>query len=231
MAMNFCIAAVLFVATLPAIAQETGGTASAHDISGYWELRYDSERIPNSSLTPKMLAMDNDALIRHDIEAIRWCNNLGVPALLAQSPLDIRESPNLVAMVAKAPSSVRYIYTDGRPHPAKDDYDPTTNGHAIAHWEGDTLVVDTVGFNDIGITRIPGGGIRTPDSHLVERYRLFDGGRRLSVTFIWDDANVFTKPHTYEFRYYRVGHITEPRTHSCDALDEDRAKFLTLDSQ
>jgi uncharacterized protein YndB with AHSA1/START domain len=179
-----------------------------------------------------MQAMDKVVIARHDAEAIRWCNNLGVPALLAdRSPLDIRESPNLIAIVAKPPSSVRYIYTDGRPHPAKDEYDATTNGHSIAHWEGDTLVVDTVGFNERGVTSIPGGGIRTPDSHLVERYRLFDGGQRLAVTFTWDDPNVFEKPHTYEFRYYRIARTSEPRTYACDALDEDRAKFLTLDSQ
>ena len=45
----------------------------------------------------------------------------------------------------------------------------------------------------------------------MERYRLVDGGQRLSVTFTWQDAKVFAKPHTYEFRYYRLPRISEPR--------------------
>jgi len=121
---------------------------------------------------------------------------------------------------------MRYIYTDGRKHPNKDDYDPTTNGHSIGHWEGDTLIVDTTMFNDGGVTRIPGGGARTPDSHLVERYRLLAGGNRLSVVFTWEDSKMFQKPHTYEFRYYRIDRIAEPRMYNCNPNDAERAKFL-----
>jgi len=89
------------------------------------------------------------------------------------------------------------------------------------------LAVDTVGFSSEGITGIPGGGRRTPDSHLIERYRLLAGGKRLSVTFTWEDAKVFTKPHTYEFRYYRAPKATEAREFDCNASDEERAKYLT----
>ena len=197
------------------------------DLSGYWELRYDSVKVPPASLTVQMRAADQDALARHDMEAIRWCNNIGVPAMMGdRSPLDIRQSPAMIAMVSKSQSSVRYIFSDGRAHPAKEDLDPTTNGNSIGRWEGETLVVDTVGFNDRGVTRIPGGGVRMPDSHLIERYRLLNGGQQLSVTFTWEDPKVFDKPHTYEFRYYKVARITEPRMYSCDATDGERAKFL-----
>ena len=205
-----------------------GQNAAHPDLSGYWELRYDSENVPSASLSPQMRAFDQGAQAKHDIEAIHWCNNIGVPAMMGdRSPLDIRQSPAMIAMVAKPQSSVRYIYTDGRSHPAKDDLDPTTNGNSIGRWEGDTLVVDTVGFNDRGVTQIPGGGARTPDSHLTERYRLLDGGQRLSVTFTWEDPKVFVKPHMYEFRYYKVSRISEPRMYACDANDAERAKFLT----
>lgn len=207
----------------PALAQN----AAHPDLSGYWELHYDSLNVPEASLTASARTADRAALARHDIEAIRWCNNIGVPAMMGdRAPLDIRQSPAQIAIVAKPQSSVRYIYTDGRSHPAKDDLDPTTNGNSIAHWEGDTLVVDTIGFNDRGITRIPGGGVRTPDSHLTETYRLLDSGQRLSVTFTWEDPKIFEKPHTYEFRYYKVARISEPRMYACDATDAERAKFL-----
>ena len=198
-----------FVAAFMALSVAlTGGqtgapTASVHpDVSGYWELRYDSLSVPAPSLTAKAAA-DQPNQRRGDIQAVRSCINVGVPALMEdRAALDIRQSPTVIGIVAKSPSSVRYIYTDGRMHPEKDEADPTTNGHSIGHWEGDTLVVDTVGFNDRGVRSIPGGGVRTSNSHLTERYRLLDGGQRLSVTFTWDDPLVFQKPHTYEFRYY-----------------------------
>jgi hypothetical protein len=197
------------------------------DISGYWELRYDSMYVPRASLVTPMTPALADAQARHDIEAIRWCNNLGVPYILGgRSPLDIRQSPTVTAMIAKVQSSARYIYTDGRKHPDREDIDPTTNGHTVGHWEGDTLVADTVGFNDRGATRIPGGGVRTAASHLTERYRLLDGGARLSATFTWDDPKTFQKSHTYEFRYYKIKQISDPRILPCDPGDQERARFL-----
>ena len=221
--MKAILAAVLFCASAV-----FGQNAAHPDFSGYWELRYDSLNVPVASLTAEMRAAGGDALIRHDVDAIRWCNNIGVPAMMGdRSPLDIRQSAGVIAIVAKPQSSFRYIYTDGRTHPAKEDLDPTTNGNSIGRWEGGTLMVDTVGFNDRGVTRIPGGGVRTLDSQLTERYRLLNGGQVLSVTFTWDDPKVFAKPHTYEFRYYKVSRISEPRMYACDANDSERTKFLT----
>jgi len=216
--------AALWLSSSLAFGQSPG--TSHPDLSGYWELRYDSFNVQAASLTPQAAA-DQANQRRRDTDAVRWCINVGVPALMGdRSALDLRQSPTVIGMVAKAPSSVRYIYTDGRPHPDKDDLDPTTNGHSIGHWEGDTIVVDTIGFNDRGVRSIPGGGLRTPNSHLTERYRLLEGGQRLSVTFTWEDAGVFQKPHTYEFRYYRVRQISEPRVFTCNPNDAERAKFL-----
>jgi len=207
--------------------QSSVSPSGAHpDLSGYWELRYDSISVPAASLTAQAEA-DQANQRRRDNEAIRWCINIGVPALMGdRAPLDIRQSPTVIGMVAKSPSSVRYIYTDGRSHPPKEELDPTTNGHSIAHWEGDTLIVDTIGFNDRGVRAIPGGGVRTSDSHLTERYRLLDGGQQLSVSFTWEDPAVFQKAHTYEFRYYKVRQIGEQRVYTCNANDTERAKFL-----
>ncbi len=204
-----------------------GQTASHPDITGYWELRFDSMSVPAAALLrPGDMAAEL-AQRKHDVESIRYCIPLGVPYILGdRSPLDIRQSPTVTAMVSKAPSSARYIFTDGRKHPDKDDLDPTTNGHSIGHWEADTFVVDTVGFNDRGATRIPGGGTRTSNSRLVERYRLLGDGARLSATFTWEDSRVYRKPHSYEFRYYRIARIEEPRVLPCDAGDQDRTKFL-----
>jgi len=221
------LAAAIFLAftAAPLLGQPAGSTHP--DLSGYWELRYDSMSIPPALLATPATAELAQAEVRHDLEAIRWCSNLGVPFIMGdRGPLDIRQSPTVIAMVARVQSSTRYIYTDGRKHPDKDDMEPSTNGHSIGHWEGDVLVVDTIGFNDLGATRIPGGGVRTPVSHLMERYRLLNGGARLSAVFTWEDPKVFQKPHTYEFRYYRIPRIDEPRILACDARDQERGRFL-----
>ena len=124
----------LFLALL-ALSASTAYAQTPPDISGYWELRYDSFNIPAASLTAPAAA-DQPNQRQRDLEAIRWCINVGVPALMGdRAPLDIRQSPTVTAVVAKSPSSVRYIYTDGHNHPDKDDFDPTTNGHSIGHWE------------------------------------------------------------------------------------------------
>jgi hypothetical protein len=215
----------------PAVGQtsKTGSStpSSTPDLSGFWELKYDSENVPRASLTPTMAEADPDAQARRDATAIRWCNHVGMPFLMGVlSPLDIRQGRLEVAIASEAVSAARHIYITGVGHPNTDTYDPQSNGHSIGHWEGNTLVVDTVGFSDQGVTRIPGGGIRTPDSHLIERFRVLDGGKRLSVVFTWEDPKVFSKPHTYEFRYYKAPAGTYARELFCDASDAERAKFL-----
>ena len=201
--------------------------AAGHpDISGYWELRYDSRSIPPASLTAYAISQAA-AQQEHDLLAIRFCAFVGMPEVMEDgATLNIRQGPKVIGILAKSPSSVRYIYLDGRSHPSKDELDPVTNGNSIGHWQDDSLIVDTIGFSDRGITAIPGGGFRTPDSHLVERFRLLNGGTMLSVISTWDDPKVFARPQTYEFRYYKVQQIATPLQYACNADDQDRGNFI-----
>jgi hypothetical protein len=216
----------LLLCAAPLLGQAQKG-ASTPDLSGFWELRYDSLNVPRAALTTEAAAAQ-EAQSRKDTEAIRACEPAGVPALMAdRAPLDLRQSPTVIGMVAKRPSSTRYIYTDGREHPPLDEYEPTTNGHSVGKWEGGSLVVHTIGFSERGVTSIPGGGFRTPGSRLTERYRLLNDGQRLSVTLTWEDPKVFQTPHTYEYRYYRVKDIPLPRVYQCNPADPERTRFLT----
>ena len=89
-----------------------------------------------------------DAQAQKDFKAIRWCNILGMPAIMASPrPLDIRQTDRMIVIAAEINAATRYIYLDRAAHISKDIFDPTTNGDSIAKWEGDTLVVDTVGFD------------------------------------------------------------------------------------
>lgn len=218
---------LLLAMACPVLGSAQRGAARHPDLSGYWELRFDSFNVSRAALTATaQTALETRR--RKDLEAAHGCVNVGMPALMDDhSTLDVRQSASVIGMVAKAPSSTRYIYTDGRKHPDPNELDPTTNGHSIGRWEGETLLVDTVGFNERGVTAIPGGGYRTMRSHLTEQYRLSADGQQLVVTFTWNDTGVFRRPHSYAFRYYRVPSISEPRVSNCIADDVERTRFLS----
>ncbi len=203
--------------------------ATVPDISGMWTLSIDGSMITRARLLPQVTPNDIVTHLRMDVSAIRWCNYLGTPALMqSRFPLDIQQGGKEIVIVASEISTARHIYTDGRGHVDPAQFDPTTNGDSIGHWEGDTLVVDTVGFSpNRGITSIPGGGFKTATSHLVERYRLGENGATLSVTFTWTDPNVFAAPHTYAFRYTRAPRPAWARKVSCDPFDDERTQFLS----
>jgi hypothetical protein len=88
----------------------------------------------------------------------------------------------------------RQVFMDGRKHPPADELDPKWYGHSIGWWEGDTLVVDSVGFNDK--TWFDNKGWPHSDKlHLTERYTRTDLGT-MKVEMIVDDPGAYTKPFT-----------------------------------
>jgi hypothetical protein len=130
------------------------------DISGFWELNFDSRQVPRVSLLPSITRAKIDARAKGDAYARRWCNLLGVPFVMDPwRALDIRQGATAVIIVPENASAPRYLYTNRAAHISEDILDPSTNGDSVARWEGDTLVVDTIGFHgQRGITAIPGGG-------------------------------------------------------------------------
>ena len=100
----------------------------------------------------------------------------------------VHTSSLLVVLFEDVPG-FRQIFLDGRSHPTQ--LLPTWVGHSVGRWEGDTLVVDTVGFNDRGWTwrAYP----RTERLRMTERYRRPDF-RHLDVHVTIDDPGVFTRP-------------------------------------
>jgi len=86
----------------------------------------------------------------------------------------------------------RLIYMDGRPHPK--DPNPSWMGHSVGKWEGDTLVVDTVGFN--GRAWATFSGLPTTERlHVIERFRRIDLGH-LEKEITIDDPGAYAKPWT-----------------------------------
>jgi hypothetical protein len=204
-------------------------TGGALDLSGFWSLSFDGRKIPPAKLAPGVTRAMLDLHSRQDAHAIRWCNPLGTPFVMdSGTPLDIRQGATAVIIAPENGSAPRYLYLNRQHHIGSDIYDPSTNGDSIAHWEGDTLVADTTGFHARrGVTSIPGGGFKTENSHLLERYRLLENGSVLSVRFTWTDAKVFRVPHSYEFRYYRMPRHYEPLlAFPCNPYNEVRGEFL-----
>jgi hypothetical protein len=102
-------------------------------------------------------------------------------------------SPAAVAILLEAAPGpfYRLIYTDGRKHPA--DLDTSYMGHSVGRWEGDTLVVDTVGLNDE--TWLGGGkftNIHSDQEHVVER--ITRKGNVVTVETTVEDPVMLTKP-------------------------------------
>lgn len=199
------------------------------DISGMWMLLFDGANIPRAQLSPSVTTNDVITHARMDAYAMRWCNYVGTPFLMqSRFPLDIQQGRTETIIVAAEVSTSRHIYTDGRGHVDPAQFEPTTNGDSIGQWEGDTFIVDTVGFSpNRGLTSIPGGGFKTATSHLVERYRLTENGSKLAVTFTWSDPNVFLTPHTYAFLYDRAPRPTWARKVACNPFDDVRTQFLS----
>ena len=88
-----------------------------------------------------------------------------------------------------------------RPHPSKEKLKLSWLGDSAARWDGDIFVVDTIGFNDRTWLN-DAGAPHSADLHIVERYRLLDGGKYLELNVTAEDPKVLTKPYTYT-RYYR----------------------------
>jgi hypothetical protein len=220
----------LVVLALASVCAASPVSAQQRDLSGNWELSVDGRNIPPARLVPAVTAAVLADVAKKDARSVRWCLPLGMPFTMSPSrPIEIRQGTRHLVIAAESQvAPARYLYLDRATHINKEEFEPTTSGDSTARWDGDTLVVDTVGFSSTkGMLAIPGGGYRTEATHLVERYRLLKNGSILSVTFTWDDPRVFATPHTYEYRYQRLPANYEPRAAlACDAFDAERVAFV-----
>ena len=131
------------------------------------------------------------------------CWPIGVPGFLLYpvTPIYFLQTPKEVVMIWEEDHMARHVYLTDKHSP---DVKPSWFGESIGHYEnGDTLVVDTIGLN----TRTFVDSFRTPHTeqlHVVERFRIVDGGKALDVTAHVEDPGAFTTPWTALQRYRRV---------------------------
>jgi hypothetical protein len=118
------------------------------------------------------------------------CLPPGMPGVMTQPyPIQVLVTPGEVTIIQEAYMQVRHVHTDGRDHPA--DPDLTFNGDSIGHWEGDTLVVDTVGLAPQAV--LQAGVTHSKNEHIVERFRLSEPNM-LEVKTRIEDPGVLAKP-------------------------------------
>ena len=119
------------------------------------------------------------------------CLPPGLPGIMGQPyPMEFLLTPGQVTIVIEAYNQIRHIYTDGRPLP--EDPDPTFYGTSVGHWEGDTLVAETVGFEDIA------RGLTFPYSDkmkIVERFHL-TAPDTMSIETTIVDPKALTTPYS-----------------------------------
>jgi hypothetical protein len=131
-----------------------------------------------------------------------YCFPAGVPGyhLYGFQPLYFIQTPKEVVMIYSNDQQVRHVYLD-MPHSANPQ--PSWYGESIGHYEGDMLVVDTIGLNDKTFV----DNFRTPHTerlHVLERFRLVDGGKAMQVDITFDDPDAFNAPWSVLQRYDRV---------------------------
>ena len=124
------------------------------------------------------------------------CLPEGMPSwmLISHNSMEVLFTPGRVTMLGESDGNrLRRIYTDGRKHP--EESDPTFHGHSIGHWEGDTLVVDTVSILPQAIFAISeaAGVPHNGDIHITERIRLV-GKDQLHDELVITAPHLLTKP-------------------------------------
>lgn len=135
------------------------------------------------------------------------CSPPGLPRImmLAQYPYEFLFTPGRVTINQEAWMQTRTIWTDGRGHPPLEEITPSFMGHSIGHWEGDTLVVDTIGISDR--LEVGEGGKHSDQFRLVERIRLSpDNPDVLLNELTMTDPVAFSGPYVVNVSYRRDRH-------------------------
>jgi hypothetical protein len=180
------------------------------DLSGIWQLNWSGNIAGGYSLTnlaadlkPEEIEPWAEALFRQrsasfikDFPGFRCLAGIGpLTSLGMLGPYKILQTPGVIAFLPEGfygSAVYRQVLVDGRELPKNPN--PTWQGYSIGHWEGDTLVVESAGFNDQ--TWLDGGGHpHTEDLRVTERFRRRDFGH-LELKMTFNDPKAYARPWT-----------------------------------
>jgi hypothetical protein len=206
-----------------------GRTIDGHpDFSGV----YGSAGLPQGAQAPALKPEAEKFRIVRTADDIRGrttisqdCVPLGIPqTYITPYPWQFVQTPKMMIQVFEYPSAVRFIPLDGRPLPA--DPDPAWMGTAVGRWEGDTLVIESAGYNDK--TEVH-GFMHTDALHVIERFRKLENGN-LQYEVTVEDPNVWVSKWAIPARTFTLRPETEfVSEFVCDAPPVDYKKLLGKD--
>ena len=213
-------AGTLAAQSIAAKAEKTSAPTSIPDMSGVWQAPYtpDITKPLGHDLPYNPLGLERFQKVVHADDPSSYCLPVGpARAIQAPMPFQIVQSPGLTVMLFEYQHTFRLIYTDGRGHPS--DLDPFRwFGDSIGKYEGDTLVVDTVGIGDR--TWLDTAGHQHSDQlHIVERFQKLDAGNmKWTVTF--EDPKLYKEPFTLSLPLTKQNTVL--MMYSCEENEKDR---------
>jgi hypothetical protein len=228
----FALITALVVSFMIAPRAVDAQTASRQDVSGTWQTR---------TYTPKIKPMDGGDVpftsegltaYRKNIEGLkngtikdearRACVPDGIPRILTTPhPFQVLQIPGHVTILYEVNHVFRNVLMDVTP--ASDDeldYYPFYSGTSYGRWDGDTLVIETRGFNEK--TFIDATGVPHSDRlHVTERLRQINGGKQLEDIVTVQDPKTFTRPWSARFVYESRPEIVLETSYTCGEPHRD----------
>jgi hypothetical protein len=195
------------------------------DLSGIWRqpngvkytvnLAADGVEVPMQPWAAELYKHRQDTVSKED--PVGYCNVAGVPQMEAVPyPYKFLHVPGAVVILYEAFATFRQIFLDGRELPK--DPNPTWMGYSVGHWDSDTLVVDSAGFNDR--TWLDTGGHPHSDAlHVTERFRRRDFGH-MDLQIVIDDPKAYTRPWSVSYGL-RLMPDTELLEYVCNENNKD----------
>jgi hypothetical protein len=192
----------------PRLADGTPNLGQVEPNKGYWSLRQhrdyaevlvELDEIPYRPWARALAQQRRDELSKYDPQG--YCYPPSGPRLMTTPfPMEIIQLPHQerIVMIYEGGTHIwRVIYMDGRPHPVGDALNPTWLGHSVGRWDGDTLVVEAVGFNEkTWIDMV--GDPHTDELKVTERFTRTDE-YTLHYEATLDDPGAYTEPWTIAF--------------------------------
>src|SRR5438552_2697501 len=177
------------------------------DLSGIWDVGnmlyfhdlargLKGEEAPQ--LTPWAAALQKGRRDRNHVDdPYTYCLPLGVPRENQRSPFKIVQTPSMPIFLHESfvGNTFLQIFTDGRPLPKLSETEPAWLGYSVGRWEGDTFVVESIGFRDHGWLSANMAYPNSDALHVIERGRRVDFGH-LELTVTIDDPKAYLKPWT-----------------------------------
>jgi len=225
------------IAAATALVTFAGAAAHAEEtgLSGLWLLTHTNIHDANGQFreppnVPLTAAAKADFEAGRKVQGVmnkQRCLPVGEPRMLQNElPFEIIESPERVAIIGEQAELARTIYLNTDKHAS--DIQPAWNGNSYGKWVDGVLVVDVAGFND-RVTHIPGTARGSTTTHIVEKFKVVDGGKGLSIEMTFDDPKLLTKPYTISYHYDRLPAGSQRWEYICDVEDPQWNTALGFD--